>query len=230
VARHDIVIGSIAVGASATGAVAFLSDPSGVPTSSALLIATGMLVVTLAGLSGLLLARAPWGRWTLVATTVGSMALASVGSTPLTWVVLAVGAIALVGLLGPWLRLWTRHARVADAPNAVVIALLAAGPVAPLYVGVCTWATPARWPQWTAALATLVSAAIYGRGVVAGIWLLRLGVPIVGAIAALATGGAGGAAIGIGAAAVAVLAWSPRARKATRVLAPVLPDPVRRGG
>ncbi len=226
--RHDIVIGSIAVGASAIGAVAFLADPGDVPTASALLIASGLLVLTLAGLAGLLLARAPWGRWVLLATTVGSMVLGSVGTSPLTWATVAIGGVALVGLLGPWLRLWIRHGRVADAPNAVVISLLAAGPVAPLYVGVCCWSTPAQWPQWTAAFVTLVSSATYGRGMPVGVWLLRLLVPVVGIVAALTTGGAGGAMIAVGAIGIGALAWTPQARRATRVVAPVLPEPVRR--
>ena len=226
--RQDIVIGSIAVGASAIGTVAFLTDPGDVPTASALLIASGLLILTLAGLAGLLLARAPWGRWVLLGTTVVSMVLGSMGTTPLTWATLTVGGAAVVGLLGPWLRLWIRHGRVADAPNAVVISLLAAGPLAPIYVGVCNWSTPARWPQWTAAFVTLVSSAVYGRGMPVGVWLLRLLVPIVGILAALTTGGAGGAFIALGAMAIGALAWSPRARRATRVLAPVLPEPVRR--
>lgn len=228
VPRVHLLIGSAALCAVVLGALAVLTFDGSLSSSSAALIAVGLVVAGLTGLAGLLLARAPWARWTLVATVILAMGLASFDTSTLTWVTDAVGALALVGLFGPWLRLWIRHHTVADAPGPAVVFLLSVGPAAPLFVGLCTvWSGAGPLP-WLLAGTTLAASVLYGRGSSFGLWIMRLAVPVIGVGAAFTAGPIGGPLIGMGVAAVAIAAWHPASGKTTTVIAPVLPEPVRR--
>lgn len=233
--RPHIVIGSLSFVSVVAGTAAFLADPSPVSQSASWLIAVGLLAIATTALSGLLLVRAPWGRWVLAATVVASMVAASPspGSTGATGssefpilvaATYAIGAVALVGLFGPWLTLWTRHHTLADAPGPVVIALLSVAPAAALFIGIAANAD-AQWPHWLLFLIAASGSVLYGRGTPGGLWLLRIGVPVAAVIAIAQTDLAGSVMIGVGAAAVAALAWSPAARKTTRVIVPPLPSP-----
>ncbi len=232
--RPHIVIGSLSFVSVVVGTAAFLADPSPVAQSASWLIAVGLLTIATTALSGLLLVRAPWGRWVLAATVVASMVAASTASTTastdasgfpiLVWVTYAIGAVALVGLFGPWLTLWTRHHTLTEAPGPVVIALLAVAPAAALYVGIAASAG-AHWTHWLLFVVAAAGSVLYGRGTPGGLWMLRIGVPIAGIIAITQTDVAGSIMIGVGAGTVAALAWSPAARKTTRVIVPPLPSP-----
>ncbi len=228
VPRIHLLIASAAFGATALGALAILTVEGSVPSSSAALISFGLMVAGLTGLAGLVLARAPWARWTLVGTVILAMGLASIEVSTLTWATDALGAVALVGLFGPWLRLWIRHHEVADAPGPTVVFLLSAGPAAPLFVGLCTIWSGAGPAAWLLAFTMLIASMLYGRGSKLGLWIMRLAVPIIGIGAAISTALIGGALIAIGTGAVAAAAWHPASKKTTTVIAPVLPEPVRR--
>jgi len=65
------------------------------------MILTGMMGIALAGLAGLILARAPWARWILTASVIATIVLASVGGSVLLWAALSMGALAVIGLTGP---------------------------------------------------------------------------------------------------------------------------------
>lgn len=228
VPRVHLLIGATALCAVALGVLAILTFDGSMTSSSAALIAFGLVVAGLTSLAGLLLARSPWARWTLIGTVIVAMGLASLDSSPLTWATLAVGAFALVGLFGPWLRLWIRHHTITDAPGPTVVFLLSVGPAAPLFVGLCTAWSGADPLSWLLACTTLAASMLYGRGSSFGLWILRLAVPLIGVGAAVTAGPLGGALIGVGVVAVTVAAWLPAARKTTTVIAPVLPEPVRR--
>ena len=64
--RNHIVIGAVALAAIVSGAVTLLVDAGYLEDSAAPLVAFGLVVVAVTGLGGMLLARAPWGRWTLL--------------------------------------------------------------------------------------------------------------------------------------------------------------------
>ena len=192
------------------------------------MIAIGLIVAGITCLVGLLLARAPWGRWGLGAGVVVAMGLASIGATPLTWATYVVGSVAIVGLAGPWLRLWTRHHRLTDAPGPVAIALASVAAVAPLYVGLAVAASGAGWLEWFVVTVAVVGSALYGRGNSAGMWILRVGVPVVALVDGASLGGPAGVLVGIGGVGVGVLAWLPAASRTTTVIAPVLPEPIER--
>jgi hypothetical protein len=228
VPRIPIAIASTAFIAVVVGTTAFLIGDPVESRSASALVAIGLLAIALTGLAGLLLARAPWGRWTLAAAVVTALALASLSAGVGAWISDVVGAVALVGLFGPWLRLWTRHHRVADGPGPVPVFLMWAGVSAPFVVG-CASVTDGVAPaSWFLVAGTSLGAGLYARGVRSGLWMLRLLPAPLALWAGVATGGIGGPVIIGAATAVTVAAWLPAARRTTTVITPVLPEPVRR--
>ena len=187
----------------------------------------GIIVVGVTALVGMVLARAPWGRWTLLASVIVSLALASVPGSVAFWVALVLGALATVGLLGPWLTLWVRHERAVDAPGPVVVALIAVAPVSPLFVGL-TALRGLRLAHIVFILVAVIASWAYGRGLPGGIWALRVAVPVAGVAAIAATLGLGQAVLGIAVVAVTIGSWLPHAKRATAVITPPLPEPVKR--
>jgi hypothetical protein len=222
-----LTIGILAVVSAVIGSAAFAADPTPFDQAAAVVVLAGVIVVGLTGLVGMLLARAPWGRWTLLASVTVSLVLASVPGSSAFWVALVIGSVATVGLLGPWLTLWVRHEPAADAPGPVVVALIAVAPVSPLFVGIS--ALDSLQPAHVVLIIVAVASSwAYGRGILGGIWALRVATPIVGAVAVAVTAGAGQVLLGIAVASVTIAAWLPHARRATAVITPPLPEPVRR--
>ena len=171
--------------------------------------------------------RAPWGRWTLLAIVIIGMVLASIPGSWAFWVAIVSGGIAAVGLLGPSLRLWVRHAAAADAPGPVVVALIAIGPAAPLFVGLAALGG-LRGAHILLIVLTMVTSWAFGQGLRGGLWALRVSIPIAGAAAVAVTPGAGAILIGVAVLAITILSWLPHARRATAVITPPLPQPVTR--
>ncbi len=227
-ARSHLIIGTLALIAVVVGALAVAADPDPITDSAVAMLTTGLLVCSLVGLAGLLLARAPWGRVVLIGTVVLAMATASVGGSPLTWAAYVLGGVALVGLLGPWLMLWIRHHRLTDAPGPTPVALIAVAAAAPLFLGLVLMTTGVAWYHWTLAVVTMAGSILYGRGNRIGIWTLRTATPIMAAAAGLGTGGVAGLVIALAGVAIGVAAWTRAARRTTTVIAPVLPRPIDR--
>jgi len=190
-------------------------------------VLAGVIIVGLTGLVGLVLTRAPWGRWTLQATLVLSLVLASVPGSVAFWIALVVGAFATVGLLGPWLTLWVRHEPAADAPGPVVMGLVAVAPASTLFVGL-TALNELSPAHIVLIVVATVSSWAYGRGIPGGLWALRVAVPIAGVVAVAYTSGPGQVVLGVAVSAVTIASWLPHARRATAVITPPLPEPVTR--
>jgi hypothetical protein len=228
VARPHLIIGVLALVAVVVGAFAVAVDPDPIASSTVPMLVTGLLVCSLVGLAGLLLTRAPWGRVVLVGTVVVAMATASAGDSPLTWAAYILGGIALVGLLGPWLTLWTRHHRLTDAPGPTPVALIAVGAATPLFLGLVLMGAGTNWHHWMLAAVAIAGSILYGRGNRIGIWTLRTAAPILAVIVGLATAGVAGLAIALAGMALGGAAWTPAARHTTKVIAPVLPQPIDR--
>jgi hypothetical protein len=222
--RLALVTATIAAVTVMGGLIAFAVDPWNFSTSSAALIAIGLMMSTLVALSGFLLVRAPWGRWGLVATTATSMVLASANAAPAVIFVLIAGAVTIVLLAGPWLRFWVRQYRAVDAPNAVATGLIVIAPVAPLVIGVGAYDS-AHWTQWVAAVVATGSSFAYARAIPGAIWALRLALPVAAAAAMFASPLPWSIVIGFGTAVGTVAAWLPAARQATATPSPALPAP-----
>ncbi len=207
--------------------LSLVADPEPIDPGAAAMIAFGLMVAAVTCLSGLLLARAPWGRWGLAAVVVLAMGLASVSNSWLVWLAYAVGAGALVGLLGPWLRLWTRHRPAVESPGPVSVSLMAVAASAPLVIGL-TAAAGIHWSHWLLMIVAVISSVTYAQGTRIGLWGLRVAVPIIGAYACGNTNGWGALVLAGAVAVVTVLAWLPAALRTTTVITPPLPSPVPR--
>lgn len=227
--RPHLVIGPIALLAILGGSLALISDPGSFEASAAGMISFGLIVVGVTGLAGLLLARAPWGRWLLAATVTAAMLLASVGSGWLSWTTYALGGLALVGLLGPWLTLWTRHHRAIEAPGTVVIILESTAVAAPLFVGLASARSGVTWYQWTLVVLVMTTSILYGRGRLVGRWAFRIVVPLAAIVVGATMADLGGVAVALAGVLIGGLAWSRAATRTTTVVAPVLPTPIPRG-
>jgi hypothetical protein len=227
VVTRPLAIGILAVVSSVVGSATFAADPQPFDQAAAVVVLVGVIIVGLTGLVGLVLARAPWGRSTLLASVILSLVLASVPGSAGFWVALVIGALATVGLLGPWLTLWVRHEPAADAPGPVVIALIAVAPASPLCVGI-TALGGLHLAHVVLIVVAMASSWAYSRGIPGGIWALRVAVPIAGAIAIALTLGAGQIVLSIAVGAVTIASWLPHARRATAVITPPLPEPVKR--
>jgi hypothetical protein len=228
VARPHLIIGIVALIAVVVGSLAIAVDPHPIARSTVPMLTTGLLVCSVVGLAGLLLARAPWGRVVLISTVVVAMVTASTGESLLTWATYIVGGIALVGLLGPWLTLWIRHHRLTDAPGTTAVVLIAVGAGTPLFLGLVLIRTGTDWYHWMLAAVTIAGSILYGRGNRIGIWTFRTVTPTMAVIVGLATAGVAGLAIAVAGLAIGVAAWTPAARHTTTVIAPVLPQPIDR--
>jgi len=225
--RLPIGIGTVAFLGVVIGSVALVNDSGPIARSSVVMILIGVNGVALSGLAGLILVRAPWSRWVLAGAVITATALASIGGGPWFWIALVVGAVAIVGVSGPWLTLWVRKRPVAEPLGYVPVALLASAGLTPIVVGFAAYEGVTA-SHWLLVLIVITSAWAYGRGLRLGIWGLRVVVPVSGAAAALQTAFAGNIAIVAGALVITVLAWTPQARHVTAVITPPLPAPVRR--
>ena len=224
---RPLSIGILALVSAIIGAGTFALSPAPFDQPAAIVVLGGIIIAGLTGLVGLVLARAPWGRWSLFGTMVIALVLASIPGSWGFWAALATGGVAAVGLMGPWLRLWVRHEPLADGPGPVVVALIAVAPVSPLFVGLAALGG-LHIVHVILIVVMMMASWAYGRGVPGGLWGLRLAVPVAGIYAAFVTVGPGRYALGIAVVAVTIAAWLPYARRATAVITPPLPEPVRR--
>jgi len=229
VVTRPLLIGILALLSAVVGTAGFAADPQPFDQAAAIVVLAGVIIVGLTGLVGLVLTRAPWGRWTLMATVAISLVLASVPGSAAFWVALAIGALATVGLLGPWLTLWVRHEPAADTPGPIVVALIAVAPVSTLFIGL-TALGGLHLAHVVLIVVATASSWAYGRGLPGAIWALRVAVPITGTAAIIQTTGPGPGQVVLSIAVVAVTlaSWLPHARRATAVITPPLPEPVTR--
>jgi hypothetical protein len=222
--RLPIGIGAVAFLAVVIGSIALANESGPIAQSSVAMILIGVNGVTLSGLAGLILVRAPWSRWVLAASVAAATTLASIGGGPWFWTTLAVGTVAIVGISGPWLTLWVRQRPVAEPLGSIPIVLMASAGIVPIVVGLAAF-EGVSVSHWVLALTVITSAWAYGRGLRFGIWGLRVVVPFAGVIAALQTAFAGNIVVAVGASAIMVLAWTPQAKHVTAVITPPLPAP-----
>ncbi len=220
-----LTVGLVCLLAAVSGVASLIADPGPIARSAAAMIALGLAIGALVSLSGIVLARAPWGLVSATLVVVAAMAAAAVGESALIWPTVALGATALVGLHGPWLALWLRKGKLVEAPGPVPIALTSIGAVAYFVVGVCAW-QGASLSHWIAATSATLAAVLFGRGNRIGLWSLRTVVPALVMWAAFATTIPGAVVLALAGVTTAIAAWLPAARRTTTVITPPLPEPV----
>lgn len=224
VRQLSLVLASLAAATVVTGLVAFAVEPGGFSPSSTALVSIGLLFCTFTAVTGFILVRAPWGRWSLCGVTAAALVLATTNKSAVVLVVLALGAVTIVGLAGPWIRFWVRQRPVPDGPNAVALSLVTVAPVAPFIIGLGAYDS-SHWLHWLAAVTAVTSSFLFARGLPGSLWLLRLLVPMTGVAAAAVSPIPPGLLAGAGALGIGVLAWLPGAASITTTPTPHLPAP-----
>lgn len=208
-------------------AVALLIDPEPFAPSSAAAIAVGLVTYTVVAVAGILLVHAPWSRGLGLGVAVAGPLLGiATGFGTAAVLGLVFSGSAIVGLTGPWLRVWLRRRPAAGAPpaEAAALALMSITLVPMLGVANHEGLSPS---QGLLALAGLVSTWGYARGHLWGLWGLRLVVPTLAVPATLMTPLPGTVLVAAVATSVSVLAW--RRQSAAAIATTVaLPSPRRR--
>lgn len=227
--RLPIGIGATGLIAVVVGLAAFLSNSGAIHSSSALMIALGVLGGTLVALSSLLLVRAPWGRWALTGAIVTSALLASISDSLIFLVSLVLAAVAIVGLWGPWLTLWLRQAPNTEGLGWGPVVLLTSVFWMPIVVAAGSHEGLVV-AHWLLVILVVLAGWAYGRGLAFGLWGFRVALPIAALITMTLSTVVGAVSVGLGAGVVTAVAWNRRARQATAVITPPLRPPVARSG
>ena len=204
-----------------------LVSPDPWEAASAMAIAIGTLVLSIAAMTALLMSRGRWSRYFAMILLAAELLIALVADFT-GWAIGAIilSGLALAGLGGPWMHGWLRQRPAAGAPGAGPIALtIGAFALVPL-VGVVapSGLEPAHGVLGAAGI--LLSWG-YMKG---GVWAingLRFGLPILSLLAAAASPPLGAATLLIAGGLLTYLAWTKSARLAVDPM-PGLPAPRRR--
>lgn len=197
-----LVVAAFVTLASLTGTLLLVVGTTPYVPSSAALAASGLLILTVVGLAGMLVANARWSRPVLLAALGAWLAVAA--ASPLTAASIALvgaAAAALAALAGPWPGRWLRRTPSLQGPSPVMASVLlllvatpaAAGLALPSEAPVTVWA----WSAWSLALALAlarrVGAALIGvrllhpLSALAAAWLAPLPAPLLLPALGLAT-------------------------------------------
>ena len=194
-------------GASIAGAIHLAFGHTPFAPGAAALTATGMTVLTLVAVSGVLLARGRWSRSTAVVVASGWIALGASGDLALAGATtIGLATIALSGALGPWLRRWVRHRPAVEGPPPAAVALLLLLLAVPVAVGVSA-SDGVTWTGWVVAAWSLTLALALARTLPGALLAVRLlhapaclaaGAVVGGLRGAMLVGGVGLAAAAFG--------------------------------
>lgn len=210
-------------------AVHLALDPDPFAGSAAFVIAAGVVVFTIIAVVGMLLVRAPWGRWIAFATLGVGLGIGIITGLDDAGALVAaiLSLLAVGGLSGPWLRVWLRQRPSATAPEPKAALL----PLASLALLPLTgFVSPEGLSPALAVLAASgpAFAAGYARAGGWALWGLRLALPVLTIWAAVGLTTAGAVVLVGAGGGVTWLAWTPSARRAIRRPGPPLPAPRRK--
>jgi hypothetical protein len=199
------IVSTLLVVATALGALSLAS--SEFHESSALLLAAGMVLVTLISVAGLLLARARWSVRACAAVAICWIGIGTFVASPIAFAAAAAAAGALAGAAGPWMRAWARHTSSVDGPPpmaVVALLLLVSTPIA-LAVGFPGGIAASHWvfAGWALSLAFALSRAFTGS-----LTMLRIVHPLA-AVALLVVEGMGALPATVLGIAAGALGWLP---------------------
>lgn len=225
--RMPFVIATSVMAAGLAWTIHLVVSPDPWATDSAIAIAIGTLVYSIAAMAALLLSRGRWTRYFAAILLCLELLIVLVADLE-GWLIAAVAlsAVALAGLGGPWFKGWLRERPAAGSPGyqpmAIVIGSFGLVPLVGL-------ASPSGLepPHGVLGAIGILLAWGYMKGGVWALHSLRFGLPLVAALAAIASP-VGGMLILIAAGGgLTYLAWTAEARLAVDPM-PELPAPRRR--
>ena len=188
-APAPLVVSSLLGASAVVGVLGLALNPEPFSGQSALLIAIGLVVLTVVTVSAVLLARSRWSRWMSVAVAGLWFAQAIGGPLDISSVAtITVAVIAASIAAGPWLRRWLRRLPASDSPPpaAVILLLLLAG--TPAAVGFLVGNGSPGWAGWSFAIWSEFLALGLARAVTPALWAGRLFHAPISGIAALTLG------------------------------------------
>ena len=225
--RMPFVIAATVMAAGLAWTIHLVVAPSPWAEDSALAIAIGALVYSIAAMTALLLGRGRWTRYFAVGLLVAELLIVTVADVT-GWLIAAVAlsGAALAGLWGPWFKGWLRERPAAGAPGpeplAVVIGSFAMVPLVGL-------AAPAGLQPAHGLLGAvgILLAWGYMRANTWALYGLRFGIPPLAAFAAFSSPFWGAVLLAVCGAALTYVSWTAAARLAVDPM-PELPAPRRR--
>jgi|GEM_PF-1844343 len=219
-----LVAGSIAVAGAATAAH-LATSPAPFSTSSAAVVAIGLVVYTTIAVTGVAVVRSRWAHRLSIVTVVADLAVVAIGEFDLAaWIALAAALAALGGLASRLVDGWFRKRRSATGPDSkAVLLLLGLGTLVPA-VGVASPHT-LMTAHGVLGSAGVILAWAYGKAQPWSLWAARLALPIVAAPAVIASPWPGGILLGVVTAALVALAWTSGAHLAVTPLLDQLSGP-----
>ncbi|MDX1690112.1 MAG: hypothetical protein R3290_03710 [Acidimicrobiia bacterium] len=223
--RTVLAVTATLVAAALGWTVRLALDPEPFAGDSAAVLAVGGGVLALVAVTGIVMARGRWARWT--AASLVALWLGLAAAMPLDaggGAVLALTAMAGTAVAGPWLDRWLRRLPSADGPEPLVVATVVGIAALPLVVALTRpgGLSPAAW---TLVAVATVTAWTLARALRLGLWSARVALPLAGGWAAVDGGVPGGIVIGAVAVVLTLAAW----RRAVRLAVdPLLPPPVER--
>ncbi len=210
--------------ASISGIVGLALDSDPFSAQSALMISIGLGLLTLATVSGVLLARSRWSRWmTLV---VSGLWFASATAPPLhgaAAVTIAASAAAASIAAGPWLGRWLRHLPATSAPPPAAVVLLLMLIATPAIIGFAQGGNTPEPIAWAIAGWSALLAFGLARAFAPALWIGRLGHAPVSLVAGLMLGPATAAALLAKASVETLILWR---RDLHLAVSPLVPERV----
>jgi hypothetical protein len=201
------------------------TDPGRFATESAMVLGIGLLLFAGIAAAGLIFTGGRWARRLGIVVAAASLILGG-WREPSWWAAVAVlaAAVALAGLLGPWLKGWVRELPAADGPGAKPI-FLVLGSLGLVPLVAITSPAGLDVSHGVLAAAGVFLAWGYSRANLWALWGLRVALPILAVPALLNSAPAGAVILGIAVAFLTWLAWSREARLAVQPLMDRLPPP-----
>lgn len=201
-------------------------DPEPLGAVPGAVLGADLALLAVVAVAGLLVARGRWARYLAISLSVVWLGLGAwMPLDPLGAAATVVAGAALAGTAGPWLtRGWLRHRPSADGPPVAAVAMMLGLLALPGVVALAGH-DGLGGLEWALAGLAVPGCWAVGRGVTAGLWAVRLALPLLAAAAGVAAGFPNGlATVGAGLA-VAAVSWR---RDVGVSVSPIAPEPARR--
>ena len=213
--RSPLIVAATVVLASLAWALVLVFGSGPLAGSSAALLATDLLILGTVIAIGFALVRGRWTRWTALAL-LGAEAIVGIFFEVDGWWIAAVAltAIGIGALAGPWLDGWMRRLPGADGPSLRALSMSLGLIALPAVVAV-TAPEGVRLASWVLSGFALIAAWGYSQAWLPALWAVRVALPVLGVVAVAGLSWSGALAVGLSVALLTALAWAPDVLQAT---------------